>query len=123
MSGHTPEPWYSVHAEHSGATPGREWSSEAGTWVYPKGSAVENVIIECGREELSRADVCVNACQGMTDPAAEIAALQRAVEVLGRDFVRLFREQVRPFGKPEEWASREVIDNPIAAKAVREASK
>lgn len=49
---------------------------------------------------------------------ATIDGLQEAVRVLGADFVRLFREQVRPFGNPEDWASREVIANPIAMAAV-----
>lgn len=75
-------PWYAVHAEHSGKTEGREWSSESQTWLYPKGSAVENVIIELGRDELNRAEACVQACAGMDNPVNEIFKLREKIKNL-----------------------------------------
>lgn len=68
MSKHTPEPWYDEVSHISGGTPG----------------ACEVVPIYGDDNNRARVVQCVNACTGMADPAAEIAALRRAVEVLGQ---------------------------------------
>ena len=97
MSGHVPEPWIDEGSYISGGTPGSD----------------EVVPIYGDDNNRARVCACVNACQGMTDPAVEIAALRRAVEVLAKELDEKSMDQI----SDAVWA------DPVAAKAVREAGE
>ncbi|MBU6149799.1 MAG: hypothetical protein KGR25_00005 [Chloroflexi bacterium] len=60
--------WYSVNRRHVDA--------------YPDGTNREIVVVIVTPSDLARADKCVNACTGMSDPAGEIQRLRDALNVL-----------------------------------------
>lgn len=109
MSKHTPEPWYVVGplSDEESGTPGGTFpqigvpSDEVGAPII-----LAEVYEKADQERIVD---CVNACAGMTDPAAEIAALREAVRVLGRELSEKAMDQI----------GDSVLNNPLAAAAVR----
>jgi hypothetical protein len=77
MSEWTKEPWRlcgGCTAQYSAI-----YSDEEGKYVllgHPTPSPSDQVQVFMTREDKKRAVACVNACAGMSDPAAEIAALK-----------------------------------------------
>jgi len=72
MSNHTPEPWY-WHENDSYCEINSERDGQIGD------SCASSCLgdIDLGRANARRIVACVNACEGMEDPAAEIAELKR----------------------------------------------
>ena len=72
MSNHTPEPWY-WHENGSYCEIDSERDGQIGD------SCASSCLgdIDLGRANACRIVACVNACEGMEDPAAEIAELKR----------------------------------------------
>ena len=72
MSNHTPEPWY-WHENGSYCEINSERDGQIGD------SCASSCLgdIDLGRANACRIVACVNACEGMEDPAAEIAELKR----------------------------------------------
>ena len=72
MSNHTPEPWY-WHENDSYCEINSERDGQIGD------SCASSCLgdIDLGRANACRIVACVNACEGMEDPAAEIAELKR----------------------------------------------
>ena len=83
MSAHTPEPW----AEY-GLSGGRYLAGQPGqiiTDCYAPGSQ--------RAADMARAMACVNACAGMSDPEARIAALRACEQEQGQFLVEMVRER------------------------------
>ena len=71
MSEHTPGPWEHVHEEHSvGGLTTHTYC------VRPVGGTPEDNILRTDEANARRIVACVNACEGMKDPEAEIKALR-----------------------------------------------
>ena len=72
MSNHTPEPWY-WHENDSYCEINSERDGQIGD------SCASSCLgdIDLGRANARRIVACVNACEGMEDPSAEIAELKR----------------------------------------------
>lgn len=72
MSNHTPEPWY-WHENDSYCEINSERDGQIGD------SCASSCLgdIDLGRANARSIVACVNACEGMEDPAAEIAELKR----------------------------------------------
>lgn len=112
---HTPEPWYRAKdrmwtMQGVGADrDGRPCTILQGNYNFDDAEANED-----------RAIACTNACSGMADPAAEIAALREAVRLLGSN---LFNNAAT---SGPDWAGHiddKVIKNDIAWASVDAARK
>ena len=77
MSNHTPEPWY-WHENDSYC----EINSERDGQIVDSCASSCLGDIDLGRANARRIVACVNACEGMEDPAAEIAELKRQLDEL-----------------------------------------
>jgi len=70
---HTPEPWtIGGHPKDNSGIDWREILAPSDFWPMYVGQSL--------KEDAARICACVNACQGMHDPAAEIKALRDALE-------------------------------------------
>ena len=125
MSKHTSEPWAYGHTHgntlivQQGEDPTYCPTFIAATGMPGKAFPAN------GTANAARIVACVNACQGMTDPAAEITALREAVKLLGDDLRRVGCAYVKELhgnnSVPDvgDYIGRAVLSNPIAAAAVR----
>ena len=95
---HTPEPWHVSHDLGEGISIAHEIAphcgkliplAEAKFWL----SAKEPDARETAHANAHRIVACVNACAGMADPAAEIAALRVALEIAATTLETVWKER------------------------------
>lgn len=79
MSKHTPEPWLDDRATHDDPYQNIKILGDENRgicWLWIDDAPVDDWNTE-QRANANRIVTCINACAGMTDPAAEIAELKR----------------------------------------------